>query len=194
MTNALLLRRRGMANSGIEILPVIGLYHGAYMDTGYFPNINTEITCDVRYLIGTNSPSNLYGVSGSSNPRITCYRPANGSAGNIRFGAMYITKAITNNADHVIIHNKSGFSIDGNKSNYSSQSSFTMNRTMRIGMATGDVSMFQGLIRTFTIKESGAVIMDIRGARKKDNNELGFIDIISNTFFPNLGNAPLYIP
>lgn len=192
--NPLLIRKRGMANQGIEILPVIGLYHGAYMDTGYYPNINTEIVCDVRYLIGTGISSNLYGISGSSNPRITCYRPANGSGGNIRFGSQAIVKIITNNADHVIIHNKSGFSIDGSKTNYSSQSSFTMNRTMRIGMATNDSSMFQGLIRYFTIKESGVVQMDIRGARKKDNNELGFIDIISNTFFPNLGNAPLYIP
>lgn len=184
-----------MANHGIEILPVIGLYHGAYMDTGYYPNINTQILCDVRYLIGTNLPSNLYGVAGSSNPRITCYRPANGAAGNIRFGSQAISnRIITNNADHVIIHDKSGFSMDGVKSNYSSQSSFTMNRTMRIGMAMGDVSMFQGLIRTFTIKESGVVIMDFRGARKKDNNELGFIDIISNTFFPNLGAGSLYIP
>lgn len=193
--NPLLIRRRGMANHGIEILPVIGLYHGAYIDTDYFPNINTEITCDVRYLIDTDRPSNLYGVAGSSNPRITCYRPANGSAGNIRFGSLYIyNRVISNNADHVIIHDKSGFSIDGVKSNYSSQSSFAMNRTMRIGMATGDGSNFQGLIRTFTIGESGVVQMDFRGARKKENNELGLIDIISNTFFPNLGDAPFYIP
>lgn len=192
--NPLLIRRRGMENHGIEILPAIGLYHGAYMDTGYFPNINTEILCDVRYLIGTGNSSNLYGVAGSSNPRITCYRPANGSGGNIRFGSQAIVKIITNNADHVIIHDKSGFSIDGSKTNYSSQSSFTMNRTMTIGMAKGDGSMFQGLIRYFTIKENGVVIMDIRGAQKKYNNELGFIDIISNTFFPNLGGGTLYIP
>ena len=158
------------------------------IDTGYFPNQNTE----VRTKFTANAQGFVYGNVNNTNGALTLSWSAT-SQTTARFGRTTASLGIPESGEAVIIHNKDGATLNGVYTPYSGEvTDFTSTVSLKIGhyMST-TYNWFNGSMEYYTILENGKVLMDLRPYADADDKAC-FRDLVTgNKFYKTAGTGKL---
>ena len=177
-----------------------------YIDTGYSPNINTELICDFGSFSfvtsdGGGNYRGPYGCSDTSNNARAGISKAQGASrvytsfGN-KVDITYITTGTSSWANRTL-HSLSKNGVYENGINvllpYSNLSFgetnkhiFVFARSSNDGMAERFVEM---KLYKFSIKENDVLIKEFIPCYRKSDEEIGLYDTVSKTFYTNAGTG-----
>ena len=155
-----------------------------YIDTGYKPNTNTELTGKIY---ATTSSQYVYGVHPSSNTKaFSAY-----VNGNWRFSNKAISTSgkISLKTDYTVKHNKTGLWLNGSSiGTYSSPASFTADYNLYLfATNTGTSKSYGTGIRIYDlqIKDNGVLVRDFVPVKRNSDGKYGLFDTVNRVFYPN---------
>ena len=156
-------------------------FSASLIDTGYFPNQNTEIRTKIN-----GSAGYVYG-DGAQKVQFQV-----GNA-RVRFSGTIVDMTVPTGQDNVIIQNKDGLTLNGTLYSYSGTvSDFTSTKSLNIGhYAYQQYNWYNGYMEYYTILENGKVLMDLRPYADADDKAC-FRDLVTgNKLYKTAGTGKL---
>ena len=175
---------------GYKVLDFIHFGGNSYIGTGCM--IDQDHAWIGKWRKTSTSNMYLYGYANSDNTKTTtAYLVSNG--GNWRFGSKAEYIKISANKWYESVQDKSGVTLNGNKTAYASQSDFSTTYNMYLGInrtsngSTG-TSFFVGDVAYFKVTNNGVIVLDLVPVKRLSDNVYGFYDLDDGGFYPAVGD------
>lgn len=169
----------------------------SYIDTGYYPNGNTNVIARYSDCV---SAGILYGAYNSTwTDGLGYYINTTGDGRNPFYYYYSNTRLRVPFYEAAeIITDKGKVTIDGNVVNDSGVRSFNITRTLYIfkgnGPHSGANQYLKCKLHYFTIKENGTKIRNFIPCVRKSDSKPGMYDTVTKTFFTNAGTGEFIVP
>ena len=161
----------------------------AYINTGYYPNTNTEIELRCKYT-NTNSDNPMFAVDAGAYSYQGCTCSTASSSNVVMVFENTFTTQFEYQVDKVVdvSINKSAFSFDGatipitKTISYASQHPLFILGWDRNG---NKILSGTGCVYHLVIAESGTTLKDLYPCYRKSDNKPGMFDLVTRQFFTN---------
>lgn len=181
--------------SGYVRVAYVDMPAGAYVNSGYYGNLDSEIM-----LVGSaQASSNIIQFAGAITSTTKAIAINGGMTQNTttRFGNRYVTNASRLQVGQkvTITTNKSTYTmVDDNGSvlytgDFGTPSEFTTATPILVGKADGSSNAVAKRIYAFIATENGEEKVALYPAKRVLDGVVGLYDIVSNTFLPNIGTG-----
>lgn len=175
---------------GYKTLDYIHFGGNSYIGTGC--KIDQDHAWIGKWRKTSTSNMYLYGYTNSGNT-ITTTAYLTSSSGNWRFGAKTASITTSANTWYESVQDKSGVTLNGNKTAYASQSDFSTTYNMYLGVnrtsngSTG-TNFFVGDVAYFKVTNNGVLVLDLVPVKRLSDNVYGFYDLDDGGFYPAVGD------
>lgn len=180
-------------NRFLDILEYIESSGTQYINSGFKPNQNTRVIMDIEILSTSGTTCAIFGgrnATGTSNNSFVLWKISQ-SAFRSDYRSNTLNISVTPTGRHLIDKNKNSTNIDGTTVTHTAgtfQSSYPLVIFANNGLGTIESRKVHARLYYCQIYDNNTLIRDYLPIRTEDG-QVGLIDMLTETFYPNLGTG-----